>query len=132
MEAITKEILNEKRKTYPDTSYIQRLQLLLDKMMYKKRLELEDFITTARTISREDFEQEYFLVRLQKECDHIIMFMGGHFMQVLGTPPREAYHYNTLYDGIAVEITDRDFGKVVSQLYNLHVDDVVNVWKKDY
>jgi hypothetical protein len=60
------------------------------------------------------------------------MFMGGHFMQVLGTPPREAYHYNTLYDGIAVEITDKDFGKVVSQLYNLHVDDVVNVWKKDY
>jgi hypothetical protein len=31
-----------------------------------------------------------------------------------------------------VEITSRDFGEVVSQLYNLHVDDVINVWKKDY
>ena len=132
MEAIIKEILNEKAKTYPDTSYIQRLLILYDKMMYKKRLELDDFITTARTIDRKDFENEYFLVRLQKECDHIIMFMGGHFMQVLGTPPREAYHYNALFDGIAVEITSRDFGEVVSQLYNLHVDDVINVWKKDY
>jgi len=132
MEAIRKEILNEKGKTYPDTSYIQRLQRLMDKMMHNKRLELEDFIGTARTIDRKDFEQEYFLVRLQKECDHIIMFMGGHFIQVLGTPPREAYHYNALFDGIEVEITDRDFGKVVGQLYNLHVDDVVNVWKKDY
>jgi len=132
MEAITKEILNEKRKTYPDTSYIQRLQMLLDKMMYKKRLELDDFITTARTIDRKDFEQEYFLVSLQKECDHIIMFMGGHFIQVLGTPPREAYHYETLFDGIEVEVTSKDFNEVVSQLYNLHVDDVINVWKKDY
>lgn len=128
MKAIIKEILNEKSKTYPDTYYIQRLQKLMD----KKRIELDDFISTARTIGREDFEQEYFLVRLQKECDHIIMFMCGHFIQVLGTPPREAYHYNTLFDGIEVEITSRDFMEVVSQLYNLHVDDVINVWKKDY
>jgi len=132
MEAITKEILNEKRKTYPDIGYIQRLQMLLDKMIYKRRLELDDFITTARTIDRKDFEQEYFLVRLQKECEYIIMFMGGHFIQVLGVPPREAYHYNTLFDGIEVEIISKDFGEVVGQLYNLHVDDVINLWKKDY
>jgi hypothetical protein len=128
MEAITKEILNEKGKTYPDTHYIQRLQRLMD----KRRIELDDFITTARTIDREDFEQEYFMVRLQKECNHVIMFMCGHYIQVLGTPPSEAYYYNTLYDGIEVEIIDKDFGKVVSQLYNLRVDDVINLWKKDY
>ena len=127
-EAIIKEILNEKGKTYPDTYYIQRLQKLMD----NKRIELDDFISTARTIDRKDFEQEYFTVRVQKECDHIIMFMCGHYIQVLGTPPREAYYYETLYDGIEVEITDRDFGKVVSQLYNLRVDDVINLWKKDY
>jgi len=127
-KAIIKEIINEKGKKYPDTYYIQRLQKLMD----KRRVELDDFITTARTIDRKDFEREYFLVSLQKECDHIIMFMGGHFIQVLGTPPREAYHYNTLFDGIEVDITSRDFGEVVSQLYNLHVDDVINVWKKDY
>jgi hypothetical protein len=128
MEAITKEILNEKGKTYPDTHYIQRLQRLMD----KRRIELDDFITTARTIDRKDFEQEYFMVRLQKECEYVIMFMCGHYIQVLGTPPSEAYYYNTLYDGIEVEITDRDFEKVVSQLYNLRVDDVINLWKKDY
>lgn len=128
MEAITKEILNEKGKTYPDTHYIQRLQRLMD----KRRIELDDFITTARTIDRKDFEQEYFMVRLQKECNHVIMFMCGHYIQVLGTPPSEAYYYNTLYDGIEVEIIDKDFGKVVSQLYNLRVDDVINLWKKDY
>jgi hypothetical protein len=58
--------------------------------------------------------------------------MCGHYIQVLGTPPSEAYYYNTLYDGIEVEIIDKDFGKVVSQLYNLRVDDVINLWKKDY
>ena len=128
MKAIIKEILNEKKKTYPDTHYIQRLQRLMD----NKRIELDDFISTARTIDRADFEQEYFLVRLQKECNHIIMFMGGHYIQVLGTPPREAYHYETLFDGIEVEITSKDFNEVVSQLYNLRVDDVINLWKKDY
>ena len=128
MKAITDEIINEKGKTYPDTHYIQRLQKLMD----KKRIELEDFTSTARTIDSKDFEREYFMVRLQKECEYIIMFMGGHYIQVLGTPPAESYYYNTLYDGIEVEIIDKDFGKVVSQLYNLRVDDVVNMWKKDY
>lgn len=128
MKALIDEILNEKGKTYPDTYYIQRLQRLMD----NKRIELDDFITTARTVDRKDFEQEHFMVRLHKECDHVIMFMCGHYIQVLGTPPSESYHYNTLFDGIEVEITSRDFNKVVSQLYNLRVDDVVNLWKKDY
>ena len=128
MKAIINEIINEKKKKYPDTYYIQRLQRLMD----NKRIELDDFISTARTIDRADFEQEYFMVRLQKECNHIIMFMCGHYIQVLGTPPREGYYYNTLFDGIEVEVMSKDFTEVVSQLYNLHVDDVINVWKKDY
>ena len=127
-KAIINEIINEKGKTYPDTYYIQRLQKLMD----KRRVELEDFVLTGRTIDREDFEKEYFMVRLQKECEYVIMFMCGHYMQVLGNPNRELYHYNTVFDGIEIEITSRDFNEVVSQLYNLHVDDVINVWKKDY
>ena len=128
MEAIVKEILNEKGKTYPDTHYIQRLQRLMD----KKRLELDDYISTARTIDRADFENEYFMVKLQKECRYIIMFAFGQYIQVLGEPPREAYHYETVFDGINIDITSRDFNDVVSKLYNLHIETDVNVYKKGY
>jgi len=134
MEAIIKEILKEKSKTYPDTSYIQRLLILMDKMMHpsRKRFELEDFIFTARSIDRDDFEREYFMIRLQKECTTIIMFMGGHYIQQLGDEPREAYYYETIYDGVNVELMSKDFNDVARQVYNLKVDDEINIWKKGY
>jgi len=134
MEAIIKEIINEKSKTYPDTSYIQRLLILMDKMMHpsRKRFELEDFISTARSIDREDFEQEYFMIRLQKECTTIIMFMLGEYIQVLGDEPHEAYYYQTVFDGVTVELMSKDFNDVARQVYNLKVDDEVNIWKKGY
>jgi hypothetical protein len=132
MEAISKEIIKEKSKTYPDTSYIQRLQILMDKMIYNKRFELEDFIFTARSIDRDDFEREYFMIRLQKECTTIIMFMGGHYIQQLGDEPREAYYYETVYDGVNVELMSKDFNDVARQVYNLKVDDEINIWKKGY
>ena len=132
MEAISKEILKEKLKTYPDTIYIQRLQKLMDKMVYNKRFELEDFISTARSIDRDDFTKDHLRIRLQKECDNIIMFMLGHYIQVLGDEPHEAYYYETIFDGINIEIMSKDFDDIARQIYNLHVDDVVNIWKKDY
>jgi hypothetical protein len=132
MEAISQEILKEKLKTYPDTIYIQRLQKLMDKMMYNKRFELEDFISTARSIDRKDFEQEYFMIRLQKECTTVILFAFGQYIQMLGDEPHEAYYYETIFDGVTVEIFTRDFNDVVRQAYNLHVDDNVNIWKKGY
>jgi hypothetical protein len=132
MEAISQEILKEKSKTYPDTSYIQRLQRLMDKMVYNKRFELEDFISTARSIDREDFEQEYFMIRLQKECTTIILFAFGQYIQMLGDEPHEAYYYDTIFEGVNVEILSKDFDDVARQVYNLHVDDNVNIWKKGY
>lgn len=132
MEAISKEIIKEKSKTYPDTSYIQRLQILMDKMIYNKRFELEDFIFTARSIDRDDFEREYFMIRLQKECTTIIMFAFGNYIQQLGEEPHEAYYYETIFDGVTVEIMSKDFNDVARQVYNLHVDDNVNIWKKGY
>lgn len=128
MKAIINEIINEKSKTYPDTYYIQRLQRLMD----KKRVELDDFISTARNISREDFEREYFMVKLQKECTYIINMILNLNIQVLGEAPHEAYHFEGLFDGINISITNKDFNAVAQQVYNLFVDDVVNVWKKDY
>lgn len=128
MEAISKEILKEKSKTYPDRLYIQRLQRLMD----NKRIELEDFISTARIIDRKDFEQEYFMIRLQKECTTIILFAFGQYIQQLGEAPHEAYYYDTIFDGVTVEIMSKDFNDVARQAYNLHVDDNVNVWKKGY
>ena len=132
MEAISQEILKEKLKTYPDTIYIQRLQKLMDKMMYNKRFELEDFISTARSIDRKDFEKEYFMIRLQKECTTIILFAFGQYIQMLGDEPHEAYYYDTIFDGVTVEIMSKDFDDVARQAYNLHVDDNVNIWKKGY
>ena len=132
MEAISKEILKEKSKTYPDTSYIQRLQILMDKMIYNKRFELEDFMFTSRSVDRKDFEQEYFMIRLQKECTTIILFAFGQYIQQLGEAPHEAYYYDTIFDGINVEIMSKDFTDIVRQVYNLHVDDNINMWKKDY
>lgn len=128
MKAIINEIINEKSKTYPDTYYIQRLQRLMD----KKRVELDDFISTARNISREDFEREYFMVKLQKECTYVINMLLDLKIQVLGEAPHEAYHFEGVFDGINISITNKDFNAVAQQLYNLFVDDVVNVWKKDY
>ena len=132
MEAISKEILKEKSKTYPDTSYVQRLQILMDKMIYNKRFELEDFMFTSRSVDRKDFEQEYFMIRLQKECTTIILFAFGQYIQQLGEAPHEAYYYDTIFDGINVEIMSKDFTDIVRQVYNLHVDDNINMWKKDY
>jgi hypothetical protein len=134
MEAISKEILKEKSKTYPDTSYIQRLQILMDKMMHpsRKRFELEDFMFTARSIDREDFEREYFMIRLQKECTTIIMFAFGNYIQMLGDEPHEAYFYDTIFEGVNIELMSKDFSDVARQVYNLHVDDNVNIWKKGY
>tara|TARA_R110000868_G_scaffold69854_3_gene205846 strand:- start:600 stop:998 length:399 start_codon:yes stop_codon:yes gene_type:complete len=132
MEAISKEIIKEKSKTYPDTNYIQRLQRLMDKVMYNKRFELEDFISTARSIDRKDFEKEYFMIRLQKECTTIILFAFGQYIQVLDEAPSEAYYYDTVFDGVTVEILSKDFNDVARQAYNLHVDDNVNIWKKGY
>ena len=132
MEAISQEIIKEKLKTYPDTIYIQRLQKLMDKMMYNKRFELEDFISTARSIDRDDFKQEYFMIRLQKECTTIILFAFGQYIQMLGDEPHEAYYYDTIFDGVTIEITSKDFNDVARQAYNLHVDDNVNIWKKGY
>lgn len=132
MEAISQEIIKEKLKTYPDTIYIQRLQKLMDKMVYNKRFELEDFISTARSIDRDDFEQEYFMIRLQKECTTIILFAFGQYIQMLGDEPHEAYYYETIFDGVTIEITSKDFNDVARQAYNLHVDDNVNIWKKGY
>jgi hypothetical protein len=132
MEAISQEILKEKLKTYPDTIYIQRLQKLMDKMMYNKRFELEDFISTARSIDRKDFEKEYFMIRLQKECTTIILFAFGQYIQMLGDEPHEAYYYDTIFEGVSVEILSKDFDDVARQAYNLHVDDNVNIWKKGY
>ena len=122
----------EKLKTYPDTIYIQRLQKLIDKMMYNKRFELEDFISTARSIDRDDFTKEYSMIRLQKECTTIILFAFGRYIQMLGDEPHEAYYYDTIFDGINIEIMSKDFDDIARQIYNLHVDDVVNIWKKDY
>jgi hypothetical protein len=132
MEAISQEILKEKSKTYPDISYIQRLQILMDKMMHNRRFELEDFMFTARSIDRDDFEREYFMIRLQKECTTIIMFMGGNYIQQLGDEPHEAYYYDTIFDGITIEIMSKDFNDVARQVYNLKIDDEVNIWKKGY
>jgi hypothetical protein len=128
MEAVSKDILREKSRTYPDKLYIQRLQRLMD----KKRIELEDFISTARTIDREDFESEYFSIRLQKECTTIIMFMLGEYIQVLGDEPHEAYYYQTVFEGVTIELMSKDFNDVARQVYNLKVDDEVNIWKKGY
>lgn len=132
MEAISQEIIKEKLKTYPDTIYIQRLQRLMDNVMYNKRFELEDFISTARNISREDFVKEYFMIRLQKECTSIILFAFGQYIQMLGEEPHEAYYYETIFEGVTVEIFSKDFKDVARQAYNLHVDDDVNIWKKGY
>lgn len=132
MEAISQEIIKEKLKTYPDIVYIQRLQKLMDKMVYNKRFELEDFISTARSIDRDDFKQEYFMIRLQKECTTIILFAFGQYIQMLGDEPHEAYYYETIFDGVTIEITSKDFNDVARQAYNLHVDDNVNIWKKGY
>lgn len=132
MEAINQEILKEKSKTYPDRLYIQLLQVLTDKMMYKKRFELEDFIYTARSIDRKDFEKEYFMIRLQKECTTVILFAFGQYIQQLGEAPHEAYYYETIFEGVTVEIFTRDFNDVARQVYNLQVDDNVNIWKKGY
>lgn len=132
MEAINKEIIKEKLKTYPDTIYIQRLQKLIDKMMYNKRFELEDFISTARSVDRKDFEQEYFMIRLHKQCTNIILFIFGQYIQQLGESPNETYFYDTIFDGVTIEITSKDFNDVARQAYNLHVDDNVNIWKKGY
>ena len=132
MEAISKEILKEKLKTYPDTVYIQRLQKLMDKMVYNKRFELEDFISTARSIDRKDFEKEYFMIRLQKECNTIILFAFGNYIQMLGDEPHEAYYYDTIFEGVNIELMSKDFNDVARQVYNLHVDDNVNIWKKGY
>jgi len=132
MEAISQEIIKEKLKTYPDTIYIQRLQRLMDNVMYNKRFELEDFISTARNISREDFVKEYFMTRLQKECTSIILFAFGQYIQMLGEEPHEAYYYETIFEGVTVEIFSKDFKDVARQAYNLHVDDDVNIWKKGY
>jgi len=132
MEAISKEILKEKLKTYPDTTYIQRLQILMDKMIYNKRFELEDFMFTSRSIDREDFEKEYFMIRLQKECTTIILFAFGHYIQVLGDEPHEAYFYDTIFEGVSVELMSKDFSDVARQVYNLKVDDDINIWKKGY
>lgn len=132
MEAISQEIIKEKLKTYPDIVYIQRLQKLMDKMMYNKRFELEDFISTARSIDRDDFKQEYFMIRLQNECTTIILFAFGQYIQMLGDEPHEAYYYETIFDGVTIEITSKDFNDVARQAYNLHVDDNVNIWKKGY
>jgi hypothetical protein len=132
MEAIIKEIIKEKSKTYPDTSYIQRLQFLMDRMENKKRFELEDFMFTARSIDRDDFEREYFMIRLQKECTTIILFAFGNYIQMLGDEPHEAYFYDTIYEGVNVELMSKDFNDVARQVYNLKVDDDVNIWKKGY
>jgi len=132
MKAIINEIINEKSKTYPDTYYIQRLQILMDNMIYNKRFELDDFISTARTIDRDDFENEYFMFKLQKECTYVINMLLDLKIQVLGEAPREAYHFEGVFDGINISITNKDFAVVAQQVYNLFVDDVVNVWKKDY
>ena len=132
MEAISQEILKEKSKTYPDKNYIQRLQRLMDKMIYNKRFELEDFISTARSIDRKDFEQEYFMIRLHKDCTTIILFAFGQYIQQLSEVPHETYYYDTIFDGVTIEITSKDFNDVARQAYNLHVDDNVNIWKKGY
>lgn len=132
MEAISQEIIREKFKTYPDTVYIQRLQKLMDKMMYNKRFELEDFISTARSVYRDDFTEEHFRVRLQKYCTTIVVFIFGHYIQVIGDEPNETYYYETVFDGVNVEIESKSFEDVARQVYNLHVDDKVNVWKKGY
>lgn len=128
MNKLIEEILNEKDKTYPDTYYIQRLQKLMD----KKRVELDDFISTARTIDREDFENEYFMVRLQKDCSYVIVMLLGLKIQVLGEAPRERYHFEGVFDGINISLTNKDFAVIAQQVYNLFVDDEVNLWKKDY
>lgn len=128
MEAISKEILKEKLKTYPDTIYIQRLQRLMD----NKRIELEDFMSTARIIDRKDFEKEYFMIRLQKECTTIILFAFGQYIQMLGNEPHESYYYDTIFEGVTVEIMSKDFDDIARQAYNMHVDDNVNIWKKGY
>lgn len=128
MNKLIEEIIKEKDRAYPDTYYIQRLQRLMD----KKRVELDDFISTARNISREDFEREYFMVKLQKECTYVINMLLDLKIQVLGEAPHEAYHFEGLFDGINISITNKDFNAVAQQVYNLFVDDVVNVWKKDY
>lgn len=71
-------LLIEKMSKSPNKNVIQMIQQILD----GKALTFEEFISTGLFIPRNnDIVQT--ITRLKKECKHIIMYMGGFYVQVL-------------------------------------------------
>jgi hypothetical protein len=127
MNAIINEIIEEKSQPRPKAEYIQYLQQLLD----LKRIESTDYIKTGRRMSKEDFLTKYPLEELEPNCKDVIIFMLGLFVQVIDGGDVVMYYARTNFDGIKVHMESQNLNSVVEFLFNIKVDDEVNLWKKD-
>jgi len=126
--AIHNSVVEEQGRLRPDKYYIKNLE----KMWFKKRIEIHDFISTMREVPRQEFEKRYPKTHVQKECSSMLTFAFGINIQVLGERPGVAYHFEGFFDGVWITMTNRDFDTVVSQVYNLFIEEMLNLWKKDY
>lgn len=71
-------LLIEKMSKSPNKNVIQMIQQVLD----GKALSYEEFVSTGLFIHRND-DIIKSISRLKDECKHVIMYMGGFFIQVL-------------------------------------------------
>jgi hypothetical protein len=127
MKAIIDEIIQEKSQANPKTDYIQYLQQLLD----LKRIECSDYIKTGRRMSKHDFLSKYPLEELEENCTDVILFMLGLVVQVINGGDVTMYYAQTKFDGVNVHMESENLNSVVQFLFNIRVDDTVNIWKKD-
>lgn len=89
MSKLTETILQEKLKHRPNKNYIQMLQQLSEKDTFT----FDDFVSSARIVSRASFVAESDNAKLLDECTDIYCYVGGLFIQGL----RGGHFYSEVY-----------------------------------